>query len=851
MAGGVRDYWTLPIDDVLRGLDSRPSGLTSREAAARLAAARGHRRRTRRTWPRARLLWRQLRSPLILLLVFAAGVGGATGAWAEAAMVLGIIAVTVGIGFGREYQAERAAATLANRLAPRTTVRRDGIDQNVLRASLVAGDVVVLSAGTLVPADGLVIDAADLFVNEAPLTGESFPVAKRPGAVGRGTPLGRRSNTMFLGTDVRSGTGLMLVVRTDDDTELGRIADRLERPAPETDFDRGLRRLGYFLTVSMLMLVIMILVVHVLRGRPVAETLLFSIALAVGLSPELMPAILSVNLARGASQMAARGVLVRRLNAIENLGSMDVLCTDKTGTLTEGVIELSGSYRPDGTPDGHARDLAILDATLSTGVPNPLDAAILAGSTGLRQPAQKLAEVPFDFTRRRVSVVVAAANGTALLITKGSVAAVLAATADAGGATLTSDRRGVIDRLVAEWGRHGIRVVAVATRRLPRQGHYTPADEAGMSLEGFVTFCDRPKADARRAVSGLEALHVSIKLITGDSRFVAAHVAEEVGLNTTGALTGADVARMDDATLARAAETTDVFAETDPAQKERILLALKRAGHVVGFLGDGVNDAPAMHAADTSVSVDGAADVAREAADFVLLEQDLDVIRGGIEEGRRTFINTRKYILLTMSANLGNMLSMATASLFLPFLPMTAAQILAINLVSDVPAFGLASDRADRSATARPPRWDLRLIGSFMIEFGLISCAFDVLTFAMLVMVFHASVPSFQTAWLVESLLTELVMALIVRTEGPFYLSRPGTFLLSSTIAMVAATFAAPYLPGAGWLGLVPLPWALVSALAAVTVAYALAIEVGKLAFYRRGVAGESSAGTRRIPHAA
>jgi Mg2+-importing ATPase len=571
----------------------------------------------------------------------------------------------------------------------------------------------------------------------------------------------------------------------------------------------------------------------VFAGRAPIDTLLFSVALAVGLSPELLPAILNINLARGARMMADHGVLVRRLSAIENLGSMDVLCTDKTGTLTEGVVRLEGAYGEDGERSPTVLELAALNAGLQAGLANPLDEAILGAHPGVTGDVQKIAEVPYDFARKRLSVVIRDASGVHL-VTKGAFEEVLSiCTHSAQGVVLDAGARAALQRRFEVWAGCGMRVLAVATRDLPLQASYGRADEQQLRFTGFLTFADRPKEGAKEALAALGRLGVEVKLISGDARLVAQHVAAAVGMRSERVLTGKQLDELHGEALGRAAQQTDLFVEMDPNQKERIILALGRVGRVVGFLGDGVNDAPAMHAADTSLSVQHAVDVAREAADFVLLERDLDVIRRGIEEGRRTFANTMKYVLTTTSANLGNMLSMAIASTFLPFLPLLASQILLNNFLSDLPAIGLASDRVDPELVDRPRRWDMRFIGRFMVEFGALSSLFDFVTFGALLGLSAASVELFRTGWFVESLLTELVIALVVRTSRPFFRSRPGGFLLASTLVLIAVAFAIPYLPHVALLGFVPLPPRVLVLLVGITSLYVLATELLKRRFYR------------------
>jgi Mg2+-importing ATPase len=826
----IDGWWAKPSDAVLALLRSSPAGLSSTEAADRLQIVGRNALRSHPPPSWLRVAGRQLVNPLMLLLVAAAVVSVIAGEWIDAVIVLVIVAVSVAIGTSREHSAQAAADALRKRVRIHATAVRDGKPAAVPAEELVPGDVVVLAAGSLVPADGALLESADLFVSESLLTGESFPVEKRPGQAPLASALGARTGSLFLGTNIRSGSARMVVVDTATHTEIGSIAERLALRPPETEFDRGIKRFGYLLTIAMLVMVFAVFAAHMIRGRPAVETLLFAVALAVGLSPELLPAILSVNLARGAQKMSKRGVLVRRLSAIENLGSMDILCTDKTGTITEGVVELEGAY--DAVDDVNAKnaarvlELASLNAELGSGVDNPLDEAILRAHKPDLAHVKKRAEIPFDFVRKRASVIVDDDDHGARLIVKGAASQVLDA--------CVGIDRVAVDARVSAWAERGLRVLAVATRALDQKERYGRDDETGLTLAGFVAFLDRPKAGVAKALVDLKQLGVDVKIISGDSRAVTRHVAQLVGLNGSALLTGPQIDELHDEALWHAAEKTTLFAEVDPNQKERIILSFKKMGHVVGFLGDGVNDAPAMHAADTSLSVEKAVDVAREAADFVLLEADLDVIKGGIEEGRRTFANTLKYILTTTSANLGNMTSMAVASLFLPFLPLLAGQILLNNFLSDIPAIGLAGDDVDKEMIETPRRWDMKLIARFMIEFGLMSSLFDMLMFAGLLFLFRAGPAEFRTGWFVESLLTELVVALVLRTRRPFWRSRPGRVLLVSTGILIVVALVLPYLPLVGLLGFVPLPPLLLCAVVGLTLAYVAAVELGKRWFYRQ-----------------
>ncbi len=830
----LSSYWSLDSGEVLKRLTTTSSGLSTEEATQRLAQYGPNELQERRQVTRMLVLSNQIRSPLLLILFFAAIASALAGEWPDAGIVLVILSASIGIGYSREYRAQTAAAKLQARVRTRATVMRDGRQMTIPAREVAPGDIILLSAGSLVPADAIILEANDFFVNEAVLTGESFPVEKTPGVIAEDAGVAKRFNCVFLGTNVRSGAARCVVVETGKSTEFGRIAHRLALRPPESEFDRGIRHFGYMMASAMLVMVLLVFAINVIFGRPPMVTLLFSVALAVGLSPELLPAILTVNLARGAETMVQHGVLVRRLNAIENLGSMDVLCTDKTGTLTEGVIQVEGAYDANGEISSNVLQLAACNAALQTGIKNPLDEAILNASIPDLSDITKVGEIPFDFMRKRTAVVIRTIDGTRL-ITKGAFEQVLEACTQHGdGSPLASTDREALRKRFQEWGRRGIRVLAVATRVLESKPSYSRDDEHSLAFAGFLTFLDCPKQGARETLAELSALGVSVKLITGDAKLVAQHVASIVGMRSERVLTGKELNRLHGAALWHAADRTDLFVEVDPNQKESIILALKKMRHVVGFLGDGVNDAPAMHAADTSMSVDQAVDVAKEAADFVLLERHLDVLRRGIEEGRKTFANTLKYVLTTTSANLGNMISMAVASLFLPFLPLLASQILLNNFLSDIPALGLAGDNVDRELVDHPRRWDIRFIGWFMVEFGVLSSFFDFAMFGALLGLFAATPMLFRTGWFTESLLTELVIALVVRTRRPFFRSQPGFLLLTLTLAVMAIAFLIPYVPGAALLGFTPLPAALIATIVGITLLYIAATEFTKSRFYHR-----------------
>lgn len=841
-------WWSADPTSLATALRSGPGGLGAREAAARLRALVANRKgdaiRTgaESAWPR--LLARQFASPLVLILVFAAAVSLLLRDWTEAVIILAIVCGSAVLGFAQEARASRAIAQLRRRLALEARVVRDGAERVVPAGSIVPGDVVLLAAGHLVPADARVLESRDFLVTEASLTGESLPVEKRPGVVAPDTPLAGRSNCVFLGSSVRSGTARVLVAAIGADTAFGAVAERIARRAPETEFARGVRRFGDLLLRVMMVMVVFVVAVNQWLGRPMVESLLFAVALAVGLSPELLPAIVSVTLSRGARAMAGRGVIVRRLEAIENLGSIDVLCTDKTGTLTAGVVALEDALDPAGAASARVRRLAFVNAALETGIANPLDAAIIAAGQrdGLTTAAcAKIDEIPYDFVRRRLTIVVAKpgpAGGAAtehLIITKGAFDKVLDvctriadgdADDSADGAALDDAQRDRLHAFFRERSEQGFRVLAVATRRVPARAVYAHADESGMRFEGFLLFFDPPKPEAARTVRELAGLGIRVKVITGDNRYVAAHVGAALGLRTDTLLTGAELAGMRDEALWRRAEDAELFVEVDPQQKERIVRALQRTGHAVGYLGDGINDAPSLHAADVGISVDQAVDVARESADIVLLRPDLEVLKRGVEDGRCTFANTLKYIGITTSANFGNMVSMAIGTLFLPFLPLAAKQILLNNFLSDLPSIAISTDRVDAERIAVPQRWRVAEVRRYMIAFGLVSTVFDLLTFMLLLRVFDADEPTFQTAWFVVSLLTELAVVLVLRTRGPVLRSVPSPLLLGSTVAVGCVAALVPFLaPLRAPFGFVALPAGLLGALVLVVVGYLVCTE--------------------------
>jgi Mg2+-importing ATPase len=835
-------YWSLAPEQLLSALHASRNGLQLADAEQRLKQYGLNTIRAQQQATALRLLLSQFKSPLVLILIFAAIVSGIVGEWVDASIVLAIVLGSTILGFVQEYTASNAVEKLRSQVTIKSSLLRGGQSQMLPSEQVVPGDVVVLSAGSLIPADGIVLEANDFFVNQAVLTGETFPVEKEPATVPVNASLAQRTNCVFMGTSVGSGTAQVLIVQTGKATVFGQVAERLRLRPPETEFERGIRHFGNLLTQVMLVMVIIVMAVNVFLAKPLLDSLLFTLALAVGLTPELLPAIISITLSHGAQQMAKRGVIVRRLTSIENFGSMDVLCTDKTGTLTEGVVRLDGAFDTLGQPSDAVLRYAYLNAHFQTGLNNPLDEAIHASAqkAGLEIITEKkVDEIPYDFVRKRLSVVAANAQGERTLITKGALDNVLSicTSLQSGDGTLPLDAkaRAEIEHRYSEWSDKGFRVLGLATKSVDgRPEAYSRTDENALTFAGFLLFFDPPKADVQQVIVDLAKRGVQLKIITGDNQKVARHVAEAVKLPLEGVLTGSQLNDLRDEALWHLAEHTTLFAEVDPNQKERIILALQKTRHVVGYMGDGINDAPALHAADVGLSVDTAVDVAKDAADFVLLKKDLAILRQGIDEGRMTFANTLKYILTTISANFGNMFSMAGASMLLSFLPLLAPQILLNNFLSDIPATTIAGDNVDPEMVSKPRRWNTKFIRNSMVLFGLVSSIFDFLTFGTLLFLFHASPEEFRTGWFIESLLTELVIALVVRTRHLFFRSRPGKLLLASTLIFIGITLILPYLPFISVFGFIPLPAPLMLTMLGLTALYVLATELTKKYFYSR-----------------
>jgi Mg2+-importing ATPase len=834
---GLNAFWALPLNTVLTRLQASLGGLSEAEARKRLQFYGYNTLKPKKRNDSLTLLIAQFKSPIIIILLFATGLSFALRDVTDALIILAIILVSGLLGFWQERGAVNAVQQLLSVVKVRATTLRDGDFKDVLIEEVVPGDVITLNAGDIIPGDCLIIESRDLFVDEATLTGETYPVEKEAGVLDEKTPLSHRINALFMGTHVVSGNGKAVVVHTGKNTEFGKISEQLKFRPPETEFEHGVSRFGYLLLEITLILIISIFAINVYFHRPVLDSFLFSLALAVGLTPQLLPAIISINLAHGAKRMADKKVIVKRLASIENFGSMNVLCSDKTGTLTEGLVQVHTVLDVEGKESEKALFYAYINASYETGFTNPLDEAIRRYRQFDLSRVGKLDEVPYDFIRKRLSILVAIDN-THLMVTKGALSNVLAvcsAVEMPGGKVIDI---GTVQEKIAEQFRDlsskGFRTLGLAYKDMGSQSSITRDDEVDMTFLGFLVFYDPLKEGIVEVIKSLKESGVTLKVITGDSELVAASVAERMSFPNRSILNGFSIREMSDEALMKKVNSVDIFAEIEPNQKERIILALRKSGNVVGYMGDGINDASALHAADVGISVNSAVDVAKEVADIVLLEKDLRVLTNGVMEGRETFANTLKYVFMATSANFGNMFSMAGASLFFSFLPLLPKQILLTNLLTDFPEMTIATDSVDREMLSQPRRWNIKFIRNFMLVFGLLSSVFDYLTFGVLLLILHASVEEFRTGWFMESVISASMIVLVVRTRGPFLKSRPGKALLKATLLVAVITILFPYTRMGTLFGFAPIPLPYLLTLLFIVVLYIISAEVAKKIFYGR-----------------
>ncbi|MDF1485587.1 magnesium-translocating P-type ATPase [Ramlibacter sp. H39-3-26] len=861
LAQGLRQVAGEDAAALLLRLGTREDGLTPGEAEARLAKSGPNEVGHEKALPLWLHLWLAYKNPFSLLLTALAVISYLTEDVAATVVIATMVAVSTLIRLVQERRSGSAAEALKAMVRNTATVLRHGgdgqsVQQEVPMRALVPGDVVHLSAGDMVPADCRLLAAKDLFVGQAAMTGESLPVEKfatshaAAADGGAQTDVVALPNIVFMGTNVVSGTATAVVVSTGARTYFGMLADHVMAAGPTaTAFQAGVNQVSWLLIRFALVMVPIVLLVNGFTKGDWMEAFLFALSVAVGLTPEMLPMIVTSTLAKGAVQLSRRKVVVKRLDAIQNFGAMDILCTDKTGTLTQDHIVLGRNIDVLGAPSDEVLEFAYLNSYYQTGLKNLLDHAVLEHAElqvnlKLHEHYHKVDEIPFDFQRRRMSVVVSERDDHHELICKGAVEEVLAACSSAriGGAEQPLDAALLarVRAVTAALNADGLRVVAVAMKEItPGQAVYSVADEAGLTLVGYIAFLDPPKESAAPALQALAAHGVRVKVLTGDNDLVAARVCRSVGLAVDGVLLGSAVEAMDDAQLADAAERHTLFARLAPLHKERLVRALRSRGHVVGFLGDGINDAPALRAADIGISVDSAVDIAKEAADIILLEKSLMVLKEGVVEGRRVFSNMLKYIRMAASSNFGNVFSVLLASIFLPFLPMLPLQLLVQNLLYDISQIAIPFDRVDDDLVRLPLHWNPGAIRSFMLCFGPISSVFDVLTFALLWHMFGASDVAhqalFHSGWFVEGLLSQTLIVHMIRSPRlPFLQSRPAAALLATTLAIMAVGVWLPMGPLAVYFKLVPLPPAYFGWLVALLLGYATLTQLMKRFYLRR-----------------
>lgn len=838
LPGALETFWSLKADQVLTELSAAQNGLSGEEANKRLKQYGLNTLKARSRTSTVILFLLQFKSPITLLLIGAALLSLALGDFVNAMIILFITLVSSILGFWQEKGAANAVTELLKMVQIKCCIVRDNQETERPVEQVVPGDIIVLHAGDLIPGDCLLLQSTELFIDEAAFTGETYPVEKNVGIITVDAPIAKRSNSLFMGSHVISGKARALVVKTGRQTEFGKISDRLRTRVPETDFERGIRHFGYMLMEITLVLVIIIFCINILLHKPALDSILFSLALAVGLTPQLLPAIISINLSSGARAMAKNQVIVKRLSAIENFGSMNVLCSDKTGTITEGKVTLKDALDIEGNHSEKTLQFAWLNASLQQGFKNPIDEVIKSSYPGNENEFTVQTEVPYDFLRKRLTVQVRSSKAN-FAVTKGALNAIIGVCdrAESTDGTLLpmAEKVDAINSEYQQLSAAGYRVLGVAYKNSSGEKDFTREDENNMIFLGFITLFDPPKQDVQQTIVDLKAMGVQLKLITGDNALVAHSLAKQIGIPEPVIITGKQMTEMSEAALFQQAVNADIFAEVEPNQKERIILSLKKSGNVVGFMGDGINDAPALHAADVGISVDTAVDVAKEAADIVLLNQSLRVLVKGIVAGRKTFTNTMKYIFMATSANFGNMFSMAGASLFLSFLPLLPKQILLTNLLTDFPEMAIGSDRVDAAAVDKPHKWDIKFIQRFMIVFGLISSVFDYVMFFILLHVMKADEQTFQTGWFTESVVSATLIVLVVRTRLPFFRSLPGKYLSIASALVILLVLLLPWMPFAPLLGFSILPPGFYIWMPLVVIAYVVSAEIAKKWFFQAG----------------
>ncbi len=825
-------FWNTEFKHWLQFLNSTESGLNSEQI--QLLESKKTTKHIIPRWKKDVMTFiSQFKSPLMLLLIGAVILSAFLGDTTDVFIILFIVLSTGTLSFIQERNAGRVVEKLQSLISLKSIVIRNGIKQEILSKNILSGDVLSLKAGDIIPADCLIIEDNELQVNEATLTGETYPIKKSTGILAEDTELAERTNALWEGTYIVSGKGKALVINTGDDTILGKITESASKEI-ETSFEKGIREFGYFLMKITLVLSVFIFIVNLINHKDLFESALFALALAVGMAPELLPAITTIAMSAGARRMLAKKVIVKKLSSIQNLGEINLLCTDKTGTITEGAISVSAFVNSYGNDSATVKNFAIWNASLQSGYANPMDEAIKKSSNNseIKLPLKSI-EIPYDFTRKRLSIGIKQDTNT-LLISKGAFSEILSICSffrnENNEKSSIELAKSEIIKKYESFGNIGLRAIGICSRELNENER--PVEE-NMTFEGFVLLQDPVKPGINTTIEALKNLKIGLKIITGDNHVVATSIAKQIGFENPIVTTGASLFQLPENELINTVKSTHIFAEVEPHQKELIIENLRKS-YTVAYMGDGINDVSALNAADVGISVDNAVDVAREAADFVLMEKELDVILDGIREGRKTFANTLKYIFINTGSTFGNMFSMATASLLLPFLPMLPKQILLTNFITDFPYLSIASDNVDEEQLESPGKWDLKFIRNYMIIFGIHSSVFDILTFCILYFYFKATAMIFQTGWFIESILTELFILFVVRTHKNFFKSKPGTMLFLLSLLGLGLTIYLPYSEFNKDLGLVALPINQLATMISVVFVYILTADWLKWWYFKK-----------------
>lgn len=836
----MKDFWSYDKDYVLKSLDSSKAGLSSKQASDRIEYYGKNVFEKRKSESQFMIFLSQFKSPITMILIFAAILSIFMKDYSDGIIILIIIMISSILSYLHESKAKDAVKKLLSSVSVTSSVLRDGKFVELDNADLTLGDVVSVKTGDMIPADCLLLEGNSLSTDESSLTGETFPVEKVSGKIPANTTLSERKNVLWMGTHVISGSGKAVVVNLAKDSEFGKITASLSQKDSDTDFEKGIKDFGSLILHVTSLLIGLIFIFNIILNKPFLESFMFALALSVGLTPQMLPAIISVNLSQGAKRMSEEGVIVKKLNAIENFGSMTIMCSDKTGTITKGKVKLDSALNFNGEKSGYLSKFAAINSYFQEGYANPIDQAILSANKEDFSAYKKLFEIPYSFENKILSILVKTGpdlSNKNLMVTKGAFESIVNISkfyekADGSLGKIDEIKDQIFD-LFSKFSSQGYRVLGLAYKDLSGESDFENEKAEDMIFKGFLLFIDPLKEDIKEVISQMNDLGVALKMITGDNCEIAKNIGSQIGLDPERILLGQDLSSYSISQLNKKVLDIDIFAEISPNQKEKIIRAYKEAGEIVGYMGDGINDAPAIKQADVGISVDTAADTAKDAASIVLLHNSLKVLLSGIKEGRRTFINTLKYIFVATSANFGNMFSMAGASIFLKFLPLLPKQILLTNLLTDFPSLQIASDSVDEGWLEKPVKWDMKFIKKFMIVFGITSSLFDYLTFFVLIFIFKADEKLFQTGWMLESVISAMIVMLIVRTARPVIKSKPSKGLLIAILSVSLVLISIIYSPINSYLGLVKLPLKALLSMLGISIIYALFAEVLKRKFYK------------------